>query len=81
MSVGSRRRQKDSEYSSSSEEEYPVHKDSSQFISSAHTSQAHWTSTRSTSSKSPPLEMEDNDEQNQVDAYQNWSTHTAEIAK
>uniref|UniRef100_A0A3P8V896 Centrosomal protein 170B n=1 Tax=Cynoglossus semilaevis TaxID=244447 RepID=A0A3P8V896_CYNSE len=77
----SRRRQKDSEYSSSSEEEYPVHKDSSQFISSAHTSQAHWTSTRSTSSKSPPLEMEDNDEQNQVDAYQNWSTHTAEIAK
>lgn len=34
-----------------------------------------------TRSKSVSLETEDDEDQNEVDPYQNWSTHSAEIAK
>lgn len=32
-------------------------------------------------SKSVSLETEEDEDQNDVDPYQNWSTHSAEIAK
>ena len=32
-------------------------------------------------SKSVSLETEEDEDQNEVDPYQNWSTHSAEIAK
>lgn len=37
--------------------------------------------TADTRSKSVSHETEDDEDQNDVDPYQNWSTHSAEIAK
>ena len=37
--------------------------------------------TAATRSKSVSLETEEEDDQNESDPYQNWSTHSAEIAK
>lgn len=37
--------------------------------------------TAATRSKSVSLETEEDEDQNEVDPYQNWSTHSAEIAK
>jgi len=34
-----------------------------------------------TRSKSVSLEMEEGEDQSEVDPYQNWSTHSVEIAK
>lgn len=44
-----------------------------------HTTQGHRTAV--TRSKSVSLETEEDEDQNEVDPYQNWSTHSAEIAK
>ncbi|XP_041814813.1 centrosomal protein of 170 kDa protein B [Chelmon rostratus] len=84
-STGSRRRQKGSDFSSSSEEEYemnagtPKAKRSSHPSTSAQTPRGHRTA--ATRSKSVSLETEEEEDQNEVDPYQNWSTHSAEIAK
>ncbi|KAM9339088.1 centrosomal protein of 170 kDa protein B [Symphorus nematophorus] len=84
-STGSRRRQKGSDFSSSSEEEYemnvgtPKAKRSSHPSTSAQTPRGHRTA--ATRSKSVSLETEEDEDQNEVDPYQNWSTHSAEIAK
>ncbi|XP_070781808.1 centrosomal protein of 170 kDa protein B [Enoplosus armatus] len=84
-STGSRRRQKGSDFSSSSEEEYemnagnPKAKRSSHPTTSAQMLRGHRTA--ATRSKSVSLETEDDEDQNDVDPYQNWSTHSAEIAK
>ncbi|KAI3364696.1 hypothetical protein L3Q82_011476 [Scortum barcoo] len=83
--TGSRRRQKGSDFSSSSEEEYqtsagtPKGKRSSHPSTSAQTSRGHRTG--ATRSNSVSLETEEDEDQNEVDPYQNWSTHSAEIAK
>uniref|UniRef100_A0A8C4FA97 FHA domain-containing protein n=1 Tax=Dicentrarchus labrax TaxID=13489 RepID=A0A8C4FA97_DICLA len=42
---------------------------------------AKYPSTAATRSKSVSLETEEDEDQNEVDPYQNWSTHSAEIAK
>ncbi|XP_047429992.1 centrosomal protein of 170 kDa protein B isoform X2 [Mugil cephalus] len=81
-SSGSRRRQKGSDFSSSSEEEYEA---GSKTKRPPHSSTAVQTPrnnrTAAVRSKSVSLEIEDDDDQNDVDPYQNWSTHSAEIAK
>ncbi|CAJ1077828.1 centrosomal protein of 170 kDa protein B isoform X2 [Xyrichtys novacula] len=84
-STSSRRRQKGSDFSSSSEEEYqtsagtPKAKRSSHPSTSAQTPRSHRTA--ATRSKSVSLETEEDEDQNEGDPYQNWSTHSAEIAK
>uniref|UniRef100_A0A672ZRE3 Centrosomal protein 170B n=1 Tax=Sphaeramia orbicularis TaxID=375764 RepID=A0A672ZRE3_9TELE len=84
-STGSRRRQKGSDFSSSSEEEFesatgtPKAKRSSHPSTSSQTPRGHRTAP--TRSKSVSLETEEDEDQNDVDPYQNWSTHSAEIAK
>nr|XP_020480333.1 LOW QUALITY PROTEIN: centrosomal protein of 170 kDa protein B-like [Monopterus albus] len=84
-STSSRRRQKGSDFSSSSEEEYeksagaPKTKHSSHPSTSAQTPRAHRAA--ATRSKSVSQETEEDEDQNEVDPYQNWSTHSAEIAK
>uniref|UniRef100_A0A665X9H9 Centrosomal protein 170B n=1 Tax=Echeneis naucrates TaxID=173247 RepID=A0A665X9H9_ECHNA len=82
---GSRRRQKGSDFSSSSEEEFETKAGISKTKHSAHSSTSSQTShghrMASTQSKSVSLETEEDEEQNEVDPYQNWSTHSAEIAK
>ncbi|XP_026164083.1 centrosomal protein of 170 kDa protein B isoform X2 [Mastacembelus armatus] len=84
-STGSRRRQKGSDFSSSSEEEFemsagtPKTKRSSHSSTSAQTPHGHRTA--ATRSKSVSLETEEDEDQNEIDPYQNWSTHSAEIAK
>uniref|UniRef100_A0A672ZUG8 Centrosomal protein 170B n=1 Tax=Sphaeramia orbicularis TaxID=375764 RepID=A0A672ZUG8_9TELE len=81
----SRRRQKGSDFSSSSEEEFesatgtPKAKRSSHPSTSSQTPRGHRTAP--TRSKSVSLETEEDEDQNDVDPYQNWSTHSAEIAK
>uniref|UniRef100_A0A8D3AFX6 FHA domain-containing protein n=1 Tax=Scophthalmus maximus TaxID=52904 RepID=A0A8D3AFX6_SCOMX len=84
-SSGSRRRQKDSDFSSSSEEEYKVSavtykaKRSSHPSASAQTPRSHRAA--AARPKSVSLETEEDEDQNEADPYQNWSTHSAEIAK
>ncbi|XP_069028768.1 centrosomal protein of 170 kDa protein B isoform X1 [Embiotoca jacksoni] len=80
-SAGSRRRQKGSDFSSSSDEEYETSKSkrSSHPSSSAQTPRSHRTA--AARSKSVSQETEEDEDQNDVDPYQNWSTHSAEIAK
>uniref|UniRef100_A0A1A7WFY4 FHA domain-containing protein n=1 Tax=Iconisemion striatum TaxID=60296 RepID=A0A1A7WFY4_9TELE len=84
-SSGSRRKQKGSDFSSSSEDEYEKNtgtakaKRSSHPTSSAQTPRSQRTA--STRTKSVSLETEEDEDQNDVDPYQNWSTHSAEIAK
>ncbi|XP_076021471.1 centrosomal protein of 170 kDa protein B [Genypterus blacodes] len=77
-SSGSHHRQKASDCSSSSDDDYETPKakrsSHSSTSGSTHTSRSHKT-------KSVSLEMEEEDDQNDVDPYQNWSTHSAEIAK
>uniref|UniRef100_A0A3P9HT60 Centrosomal protein 170B n=1 Tax=Oryzias latipes TaxID=8090 RepID=A0A3P9HT60_ORYLA len=83
-SSGTRRRQKGSDFSSS-EEEYDANpgtfksKRSSILTTSVQT--LHSQRTAATRSKSVSLETEEDDDQNDADPYQNWSTHSAEIAK
>ncbi|KAK0133927.1 Centrosomal protein B [Merluccius polli] len=82
--TAARRRQKGSDYSSSSEEEYetspstPKPRRSSQ---PSAPSQPHRGRTTPSRPKSISVETEDDDPQNDVDPYQNWTTHSAEIAK
>ncbi|XP_075968260.1 centrosomal protein of 170 kDa protein B [Anarhichas minor] len=81
--AGSRRRQKGSDFSSSSEEEYETGGGNPRTKRSSHPSTSSQTPrhrTAATRSKSVSLETEDED-QSEVDPYQNWSTHSAEIAK
>ncbi|XP_068199142.1 centrosomal protein of 170 kDa protein B [Antennarius striatus] len=84
-STGSRRRQKGSDFSSSSEEDYemsagtPKPKRSSHSSTSTQAPRTHRTA--ATRSKSVSQETEEDEDQNDVDPYQNWSTHSAEIAK
>ncbi|XP_031694667.1 centrosomal protein of 170 kDa protein B isoform X2 [Anarrhichthys ocellatus] len=81
--AGSRRRQKGSDFSSSSEEEYEMGGGNPRTKRSSHPSTSSQTPrhrTAATRSKSVSLETEDED-QSEVDPYQNWSTHSAEIAK
>uniref|UniRef100_A0A3P9HT48 Centrosomal protein 170B n=1 Tax=Oryzias latipes TaxID=8090 RepID=A0A3P9HT48_ORYLA len=83
-SSSTRRRQKGSDFSSS-EEEYDANpgtfksKRSSILTTSVQT--LHSQRTAATRSKSVSLETEEDDDQNDADPYQNWSTHSAEIAK
>ncbi|XP_039980448.1 centrosomal protein of 170 kDa protein B [Xiphias gladius] len=83
--TGSRRRQKGSDFSSSSEEEYETSADTAKAKRSSHPSTSALTPrghrTAATRSKSVSLETEEDEDQNEVDPYQNWSTHSAEIAK
>ncbi|KAM7368467.1 hypothetical protein PAMP_014680 [Pampus punctatissimus] len=82
-STGSRHRQKGSDFSSSSEEEYKTSTNNPKAKRSSHPSaqMPHSHRTVATRSKSVSLETEEDEDQNEVDPYQNWSTHSAEIAK
>uniref|UniRef100_A0A3Q4GDE6 Centrosomal protein 170Bb n=1 Tax=Neolamprologus brichardi TaxID=32507 RepID=A0A3Q4GDE6_NEOBR len=81
----SRRRQKGSDFSSSSDEEYETSGGISRAKRSSHPSTSdqtpHSHRTPATRTKSVSLETEEDEDQNDVDPYQNWSTHSAEIAK
>uniref|UniRef100_A0A3B5ABH1 Centrosomal protein of 170 kDa protein B-like n=1 Tax=Stegastes partitus TaxID=144197 RepID=A0A3B5ABH1_9TELE len=83
-STGSRRRQKGSDFSSSSEEEYETAAGTSKAKRSSHPSTSAQTPrshrTAATRTKSVSLETEEDEDQNDIDPYQNWSTHSAEIA-
>ncbi|XP_028996443.1 centrosomal protein of 170 kDa protein B isoform X3 [Betta splendens] len=82
-SSSSRRRQKGSDFTSSSEEEYGTNGGTPKAKRSSHSSAAQIPRdhrTTATRSKSVSLETEE-DEDQEVDPYQNWSTHSAEIAK
>lgn len=84
MFAGSRRRQKGSDFSSSSEEEYETNGGTPKAKRSSHPSTAQTPCvhrTAATRSKSVSLETEEDEDQDEVDPYQNWSTHSAEIAK
>ncbi|KAM9355838.1 centrosomal protein of 170 kDa protein B [Pholidichthys leucotaenia] len=82
-STGSRRKQKGFNFSSSSEEEYEMGttktKRSTHSSSTAQTGRSQRIA--ATRTKSISLETEEDEDQNDVDPYQNWSTHSAEIAK
>ncbi|KAM8725257.1 centrosomal protein of 170 kDa protein B isoform 2-T2 [Acanthopagrus schlegelii] len=84
-STASRRRQKGSDFSSSSEEDYEMTTGTSKAKRSSHPSTSSQTPrghrTAAARSKSVSLETEEDEDQNEVDPYQNWSTHSAEIAK
>ncbi|XP_041661013.1 centrosomal protein of 170 kDa protein B isoform X2 [Cheilinus undulatus] len=83
-STSSRRRQKGSDFSSSSEEEYPMAAGTPKAKRSSHSSSTQMPRghrSAATRSKSVSLETEEEDDQNDGDPYQNWSTHSAEIAK
>ncbi|KAJ8009175.1 hypothetical protein DPEC_G00086170 [Dallia pectoralis] len=80
-----RRKQKGSDYTSTSEEEYeassgtPKHKRSAHTSAATQTPRAQKEKTTTARPKSAPLEEEEI--QNEADHYQNWTTHSAEIAK
>nr|XP_040025732.1 centrosomal protein of 170 kDa protein B isoform X1 [Gasterosteus aculeatus aculeatus] len=82
--AGSRRRQKGSDSSSSSEDECPnsavnLKTKRSSHLPSAAQTQRHRTA--GARSKSVSVETEEDADPSEVDPYQNWSTHSAEIAK
>ncbi|KAK5873425.1 hypothetical protein PBY51_018466 [Eleginops maclovinus] len=77
---GSRRRQKGSDFSSSSEEE--------EYLTSAMNPQSKRPPTssqtprqRTATMRSKSVSLETEEDESEVDPYQNWSTHSAEIAK
>uniref|UniRef100_A0A3Q2T606 Centrosomal protein 170B n=1 Tax=Fundulus heteroclitus TaxID=8078 RepID=A0A3Q2T606_FUNHE len=81
--LSSRRKQKGSDFSSSSEEEYEKNADFKAKRSSHSTSagqSSRGQRTAASRSKSVSLETEEEEDQNDMDPYQNWSTHSAEIA-
>lgn len=84
MFAGSHQKAKASDGSSSSEEDYqmtsapPRAKPPSQNAAPAQKTSGR--RTPAARSKSGSLEMEEQD-QDELDPYQNWSTHSAEIAK
>ncbi|XP_043963000.1 centrosomal protein of 170 kDa protein B isoform X1 [Gambusia affinis] len=84
-SSGSRRKQKGSDFSSSSEEEYDTNTGFSKAKRSSHSTTAGQSQrsqrTAASRTKSVSLETEEEEDQNDIDPYQNWSTHSAEIAK
>uniref|UniRef100_A0A3B3TNP3 Centrosomal protein 170B n=1 Tax=Poecilia latipinna TaxID=48699 RepID=A0A3B3TNP3_9TELE len=79
-----RRKQKGSDFSSSSEEEYDTNTGFSKAKRSSHSMTAGQSQrsqrTAASRTKSVSLETEEDEDQNDVDPYQNWSTHSAEIA-
>ncbi|KAK5902982.1 hypothetical protein CgunFtcFv8_006801 [Champsocephalus gunnari] len=77
--ASSRRRQKGSDFSSSSEEEQYVTNAMNQSKRPPSSSQTPRQRTAATRSKSVSVETEE--DESEVDPYQNWSTHSAEIAK
>ncbi|KAJ4919614.1 hypothetical protein JOQ06_000083, partial [Pogonophryne albipinna] len=77
--ASSRRRQKGSDFSSSSEEEEYVANAMNQSKRPPSSSQTPRQRTATTRSKSVSVETEE--DESEVDPYQNWSTHSAEIAK
>ncbi|XP_068454836.1 centrosomal protein of 170 kDa protein B isoform X2 [Clinocottus analis] len=82
--ASSRRRQKGSDFSSSSEEDYEASAGNPKAKRGSHPSTSSQTPrhrTAATRSKSVSLETEEDEDQSEVDPYQNWSTHSAEIAK
>ncbi|KAM6915543.1 centrosomal protein of 170 kDa protein B [Xenentodon cancila] len=75
---GSRRRQKGSDFSSSSDEEYETNPGTSKAKrSSAPTSSTQ----RMAASRTKSVSLETEEDEDQNDPYQNWTTHSAEIAK
>lgn len=85
INVGSHRTHKGSDFSSSSDEEYQMSAVATKSKRSSHTSgstpsQRGYRTTEARS-KSVSHETEEEEDQNDVDPYQNWSTHSAEIAK
>ncbi|CDQ71383.1 unnamed protein product [Oncorhynchus mykiss] len=87
--TSSRQRQKGSDSTSTSEEEYeassgtPKHKRSSHMSAATQTPRAQKEKAVAevARSKSGSLELEEDEVQNEDDHYQNWTTHSAEIAK
>lgn len=85
MFTGSHHRQKGSDFSSSSDEEYQMSPSNSKakrsLYHSASVKSARGHKASTCRSKSVSLETEEDEDQDDGDPYQNWSTHSAEIAK
>ncbi|XP_070404920.1 centrosomal protein of 170 kDa protein B isoform X2 [Nothobranchius furzeri] len=85
LGSGSHRKQKGSDFSSSSEDECEKITGTAKAKRSSHPTSSTQTPrsqrTASVRTKSVSLETEEEEDQNDVDPYQNWSTHSAEIAK
>lgn len=83
---GSRRRQKGSDYTSTSDEEYdsnqstPKHK-RSQPSSASHSPRSHPRPQPVVALRPKPRSRDSEDENHEGDAFHNWSSHSAEIAR
>ncbi|XP_031437928.1 centrosomal protein of 170 kDa protein B isoform X3 [Clupea harengus] len=81
--AGARRRQKGSDYSSTSEEEQELVSSSSQKHKRSHASASTQTTqaAKITPVRSKSISLETEEEEAQNEHFQNWSTHSAEIAR
>ncbi|XP_039523058.1 centrosomal protein of 170 kDa protein B isoform X2 [Pimephales promelas] len=79
--AGSHRRQKDSEYSSTSEEEFETKSNSKQKRSHASASTQTQTPQKTVQMRLKCVSLETEEDETQNEHFQNWSTHSAEIAR
>uniref|UniRef100_W5KPG9 Centrosomal protein 170B n=1 Tax=Astyanax mexicanus TaxID=7994 RepID=W5KPG9_ASTMX len=76
----SRRRQKGSDYSSTSEEEFETSSNSKHRRSHASASTQTQTPQKTAQPRPKPISLEVEEDESQNEHFQNWSTHSAEIA-
>ncbi|KAL7888678.1 hypothetical protein AOLI_G00036520 [Acnodon oligacanthus] len=79
--TSSRRRQKGSDYSSTSEEEFETNSSSKHKHSHASASTQTQTPQKTVQSRLKPSSLETEEDEAHNEHYQNWSTHSAEIAR
>ncbi|XP_051731908.1 centrosomal protein of 170 kDa protein B isoform X4 [Ctenopharyngodon idella] len=79
--AGSHRRQKDSDYSSTSEEEFETNSNSKQKRSHASASTQTQTPQKTVQMRLKCGSLETEEDETQNEHFQNWSTHSAEIAR
>ncbi|XP_056108361.1 centrosomal protein of 170 kDa protein B isoform X2 [Rhinichthys klamathensis goyatoka] len=79
--AGSHRRQKDSDYSSTSEEEFETKSNSKQKRSHASASTQTQTPQKTVQMRLKCVSLETEEDETQNEHFQNWSTHSAEIAR
>ncbi|XP_060789959.1 centrosomal protein of 170 kDa protein B isoform X2 [Neoarius graeffei] len=80
--ASSRRRQKGSDYASTSEEEYESNHSIAKHKRSHHSGALHSSRTQTSDQVQPPSRSRDSEgEGHESDNFQNWTTHSAEIAR
>ncbi|XP_016087318.1 centrosomal protein of 170 kDa protein B-like isoform X2 [Sinocyclocheilus grahami] len=79
--TGSHRRQKDSDYSSTSEEEFETNSNSKHKRSHASASTQTQTPQKTIQMRLKCVSLETEEDETQNEHFQNWSTHSAEIAR